>query len=312
MSRPIVCAVDFSDASDAACEAACDLGRQLDAPVILVHVIERLPLEAIAGPDFGPFALTLAERASALEVGVRDALTVRLGAKATELSARGAPVTSQLLDSGRPWDVLVDAATRENAQLIVMGTHGRRGAARWLLGSVAERTVRAAPCPVLVLPGSLSGIREWASGKRSLRVVAAMDLREPAPIAFVRTLRARGPCDVSAVHLFWPPAEIKRRGIDAPYDLESPPEEIRARVEADLRTAVGTLPGNGSLSFVVRPEWGRLSDPLFEIAKALPADLLVVGTHGRHVLDGFASGSTAFGVLKRIELPVVFVPHPAT
>jgi len=308
MTKPILCAVDFSEASDAACEAAVELGRRLDALVILAHVLERLPLEAVSGADFGAFAIGLADRAASIEGAMRDALTVRLEAKANELSKRGPPVETRLLDGGSPWDSLIDAATREQAQLIVMGTHGRRGPARWLLGSVAERTVRGSSCPVIVVPGPHPGIREWGE-RRNLRVAVALDLRDTAPIPFVRELRGAGPCDVTAVHLFWPPAEIKRTGTSVPYDLESPPEEIRTRVEAELRKAIGTLPGKGTLSLIVRPEWGRLSDPLFEIAKSSAADLLVVGTHSRHVLDGFTSGSTAFGVLKRIELPVVFVPH---
>lgn len=303
MTKPILCAVDFSEASDAASEVACDLGGKLDAPVLLAHVIERLPMEPVTGP--GAFEAGLSERATALEGALRDALRVRLDAKATELSEHGVPVGTRLLEGGRPWDALVDCATREHAQLIAMGTHGRRGPARWLLGSVAERTVRGAPCPVLVVPGLQPGIREWGS-LRSLRVAVAMDLRDATPLTFVRALRLAGPCDVTAVHLFWPPAEIKRRRVGLPYDLESPPEEIRVRVEADLRNAVGALPGKGTVSFLVRPEWGRISDPLFEIAKALPADLLVVGTHGGH-LNGF----TTVGVLRRIELPVVFVPTEA-
>lgn len=309
MTNPILCAVDFSEASDAACDAACDLGKRLDAPVILAHVVESLPLEAVSGRDFGAFAAGLTERATALETAMHDALRVRLGAKATELSKRGPPVEARLLLDGRPWDALVDLAKGERAQLVVMGTHGRRGFARWLLGSVAERTVRGAPCPVLVLPGPHPGIREWADGLRSLRVAAALDLRDSAPISFVRSLRVAGPCDVTAVNLYWPPAEVNRQESDVHYDLESPPEAIRATVELDLRKAVGELPGKGTLAFVVRPAWGRLSDPLFEIARGVPADLLVVGTHGRHVLDGYLAGTTATGVLKRIELPVVFVPR---
>lgn len=306
MKAPILVATDFSEASEAAVACAVVLARRLSAPIELVHVLERVPVDAVSGPEFGAFAHTLADRAAALDDAMRDALGQKLRAKAEELAATGVSVSSSVLAAARPWDGLLEVAERLKARMIVMGTHGRRGAARWLLGSVAERTVRGAPCPVLVVPAA-ARFGAWVDESRHLRIALALDLGEPAPVSFLRDLRGACPSDVTAIHLYWPPAEMKRRGISAPFDLEAPPEAIQASVEKELRTMIGQLPGKGTVSFFVRPEWGRLSDPLLRIASELSADLLVVGTHGRHVLDG----STASGLLKRIDLPVAFVPVPA-
>lgn len=309
--KPIVVATDFSDASDAALAAGEDLARKLDAPLELVHVLEHVPVEAVSGAEFGPFARSLAERAASLDEAMRDVLVDRLRAKAAEISARGVPATGRVLTGGRPWDAILELADRELARLIVIGTHGRRGPARWMLGSVAERTVRGATCPVVVLPANRAdAFTAWSKGSKSLRVVVGLDLGESAPMAAVRLLRTAGPCDVIAAHLYWPPYEMKRLEIGAPFDLEAPPKEIEAHVTRELTRTVGDLPGTGSLELFVRAEWGRLSDPLMQLSKDRSADVLVLGTHGHHVLYGFAAGSTAFGVLKRIDRAVVFVPPP--
>jgi nucleotide-binding universal stress UspA family protein len=293
MNAAVLCATDFSDASEAAVTAAAHLARTFEAPLLLVHVFERLPVEAATGPAFGPFAISMTERAGELETSLRDALARRLAAEAIALSQRGARVEARLLDgAGRPWEALLDEAGSQKARMIVMGTHGRRGPARWLLGSVAERTVRGASCPVLVVPSPPSGRRGSPGEKTPFRVMVALDPQDPSPVGFVRDLRAARPCEVVFVHLFWPPAEIKRRRI-LPYDVERPPPELIAQIEKDLRATAGVLPGTGHVTFVVKPEWGRARDSLYAIANELSADLLV---------------TTASGMLKRIQLPVVFVP----
>lgn len=307
----ILVATDFSDASEAAENAAVPLARRLDASIELIHVLERVPVGAVSGPDFGVFAHSLADRAAALDDAMRDALVERLHAKASELSSQGVQVHARVLAAGRPWDALLEVAEKENPRLIAMGTQKRRGPARWLLGSVAERTVRGATCPVLVVPaGAAPAFGEWADRSRNLRIAVALHLGEGAPMSFVRQLRQAGPCDVTVTHLYWPPAEMKRLHLGVPFDLESPPKEIQALVDKDLRALVGELPGSGSLSIVVRPEWGRISDPLLLLAKELSADLLVVGTHGGRALES-TSDSTTTGVLRRIDLPVAFVPVPS-
>jgi nucleotide-binding universal stress UspA family protein len=60
---------------------------------------------------------------------------------------------SVVLRHGTPWTEIATVAREAKADLVVMGTHGRRGVARMLLGSVAERVVRTAPCPVLTVHG---------------------------------------------------------------------------------------------------------------------------------------------------------------
>jgi nucleotide-binding universal stress UspA family protein len=136
MSLDVVLATDLSESSRAAARAAADYARRLGARLHVLHVLWPTS-DAAAGP--------------ALE---------RL---AGELRATAPVVTA--VESGMPAaDIIVRYAERQRASLIVMGTHGRTGVSRALLGSVAERVVRTAPCPVLTVPASWAGEPAAAPG----------------------------------------------------------------------------------------------------------------------------------------------------
>jgi universal stress protein A len=136
----IVVATDFSRASDAALDYASDLARTLGASIHLVHVIE----ESFTG----------------WELYVRDAQEVReriyanaqtsLSLLASSQRKRQLIVTTELRH-GAAADAVARAAADARADLIVVGTHGRSGVPHMLLGSVAERIIRNAPCPVLAV-----------------------------------------------------------------------------------------------------------------------------------------------------------------
>jgi nucleotide-binding universal stress UspA family protein len=128
----ILVATDFSLCSLSALEYAEALARRLDAELLLLHA-EGLP---VAGSEEADLTHAAAER----ELG-RTAQ--RLGNN--HLKARS------LLRLGAPAEEILKAAETERASLIVMGTHGRKGVAHMVMGSVAERVVRSAPCPVLTV-----------------------------------------------------------------------------------------------------------------------------------------------------------------
>ncbi len=139
--KHIVVATDFGDCADHALDVAIALARRLDAKLTLLHVCE-LPVSAYAMYAQGLyFPMDSLEAAAAKAL---DAATVRL----TERYA-GA---DSVLKSGAAVDQVLAAADEVAADLIVMGTHGRRGVSRVLLGSVAEKTVRLSKVPVLTVP----------------------------------------------------------------------------------------------------------------------------------------------------------------
>lgn len=133
---------DFSDTAQHAMDLGLELARKLGASVTVMHVYE---LPSYGFPD-GP-AMT-ADMAGRIEHVARRALEGVAG------RARDAGVDVQsVLRQGLAWTEIVAVAEETKADMIVMGTHGRRGFTRMLLGSVAERVVRAAPCPVLTVRG---------------------------------------------------------------------------------------------------------------------------------------------------------------
>lgn len=143
MSRPIMHATDFSPASRAAFAKAVELAKRDRAPLTITHVM--LPPVMMVGDGYiAPTTWDDISRAHRkMSQKKLDALVAR--AKSAGVRARG------LLLEGQPSDQILRAAKR--AGLLVMGTHGRTGFARFILGSVASRVVAGARCPVVTVRG---------------------------------------------------------------------------------------------------------------------------------------------------------------
>jgi nucleotide-binding universal stress UspA family protein len=141
--RKILVATDFSPASDAALEEALRLSRESGADLYVFHAYETP--SSVANAPAGLYA----EVAQA----VRTLSEAKLEELARRMSGRGANLRP-VLRRGVPEVEIVRAADREGVDLIVMGTHGRRGASRLFLGSVAARVVATASRPVLTIRGA--------------------------------------------------------------------------------------------------------------------------------------------------------------
>ena len=147
MTRPItrvLVPLDFSEESDAALEYAAGLAERVGASLHLLHVYEdpMMTSGALAADMYVPISDDLRETLLA------DART-RLVERANKLPDRVHPTTD--VYTGPVASAITAFANEQHIDLIVMGTHGRGGMAHLLLGSVAERVVRTAPCPVLTV-----------------------------------------------------------------------------------------------------------------------------------------------------------------
>ena len=143
----IVSATDFSEDSTLAVGYAEEIARRFGAEIILLHVDQALP-PVMVSPEIGPVmdvgAMTrIAEEQRMLAQKELDKIVNRM--RDGGLKARS------LLKVGSPFLEVIHAAQTESADLIVMGTHGRTGIAHVLMGSVAERVVQKAHCPVLTI-----------------------------------------------------------------------------------------------------------------------------------------------------------------
>lgn len=137
----ILVPTDLGKASERALQWAVELALQLPATLCLLHVYE-VPASAYASGNF-----TAVDLLTPIEDGAREDLERTLA----DVKAR-LPDASAVMRRGSPWVEILYTIGETKADLVVMGTHGRRGITHALLGSVAEKLIRASPVPVLTVP----------------------------------------------------------------------------------------------------------------------------------------------------------------
>ena len=293
--RRILCSVDFSDFSRRALDLAFALAARSGAEITALHVTAASfpPMAAFPEiPALFPLDAAVMERLGAeLASFVAPSRTPDVALRT--VVAEGAPVTTILRE-----------AEAQGADLIVMGTHGVGGFERWVLGSVAEKVLRKAPCPVLTVAKARQEPFPLDPG-RFAEVVCAVDLSEGSP----RTLAtAVSMSQSSGAHLtllyvledaLQEETAVAHAGLDLSAYRAQRCHEARQRLRA-LAKDVGC----------VHDEIVRTGTPYREIlalAKEREAGLVVVGVHGRRLVDLFHLGSTAHHVVRGAECPVLTV-----
>lgn len=139
--RTILVPVDFEEASERALLAAADLAKTFGAKLLIVHAYE-LP--------FYPYPGAAPTLGNDLPKAIRDAATGGLDALVARIKDQS-PNAEAFLRLGPPADEILAVAREKKVDLIVMGTHGRRGVSHALLGSIAEKVLRRSEIPVLTL-----------------------------------------------------------------------------------------------------------------------------------------------------------------
>jgi nucleotide-binding universal stress UspA family protein len=142
MATTIMHPTDFSEEAGSAEAEAVRLARALGGELVLLHVATDAML-------YGDTGLGTAQLRKAYEAQARWGET-QLAERARVLAAKGVP-TRWIRRTGVPYEEIVNAATEEKADYIVMGTHGYGGLSRLMLGSVADKVIRAAVCPVVTV-----------------------------------------------------------------------------------------------------------------------------------------------------------------
>lgn len=142
----ILVPTDFGEGSDAAIAYALELAKVIGAELVVLHTYE---IPVVGFPD-GTLVAT-----AELTTRVLEGAKVGLDGIAKKLAPSGVRVRT-LVKQGDTWRTILEVADEVSAGLIVMGTHGRRGLPRALLGSVAEKVVRTSSCPVLTVRAAAS------------------------------------------------------------------------------------------------------------------------------------------------------------
>ncbi len=303
--RRILVATDFSECAARALDYAAFLARAYSAQLELLHVVEVLPgsdLDSVAANHYfercrKQAARPLDEQATYLaEVGLAAKWRVRLGIPSQQINA---------------------AATDCEADLVVLGTHGRTGLVEIALGSTAERVVRGAPCPVLTV----------RSVQDHHRLVGNHGAGAAPAIGHILTPVDFSPCSLEALDYATEIAQVFRAPITILhviepifYDLDVAlghivqEREKREQAESQLSELVDRLKPRG-LSMQTAVRGGITADSILAGAQGQRCNLIVMGTHGRRGLSQLRTGSIAEAVLRRAQCPVLTVksrkgPHP--
>jgi len=150
--RTILHPTDFSPRSDYAFRMACSLARDHGGKVIVLHVATPAPVVTSDGVinqwNYADYTEQLWPALNRMK------------------AAEGDVAIERRLEIGEPASTILDMAKELNADMIVMGTHGKRGLERLLLGSVAEQVLRRAECPVLTVKGLMTEPLIESSGKK--------------------------------------------------------------------------------------------------------------------------------------------------
>jgi len=289
----IVCGTDFSACARQSATAAATLAARLGEELHVVHALAATADQLLPGSP---------------QAHLVDPVRKQLDGEAARLRALGAEVTAHLvLDA--PDDALLRVAEEKDAWLIVVGSLGKRGAKRILLGSTSERTALESKRPVLVIRGA-DFLTPWLSGERPLRITLGADFTSAtdAAVRWLERLTEIGPCVICVKQVVWPPEIRGRYGVGTGYDLVELPDEARQAIERELRGNTRRLEGKAELHYEVRPGFGQPAAHLVQLAQRDDADILVVGSHQRKGLERLRLGSVSFGVLHQAPMSVLIVP----
>jgi nucleotide-binding universal stress UspA family protein len=292
--RTVVAGLDFSDGSEAAIVRAADLAERLHARLHLVHAA------SIFNPDLGSLPQP-EEPTDALEARIRAFAEAALGGDEA-LGVIGPEVVVRRGEVAA--EVLLDYVREVAADLVVVGTHGRRGVRHLLAGSVAEEVVRLAPCPVLTVPNAavrtapgpaapvLVPVDFAASNQSATRAAKRTAALFGAPVELVHVVEDVGPYPV-----FYPEAFGVSPGIAEAEFLD--------RAEQHLRAFNADAGGDPAAAFHVR--CGRPHREIIEIAEARNAGLVVMATHGLTGLEHALLGSVTERTIRSAPCPVLSV-----
>jgi nucleotide-binding universal stress UspA family protein len=299
--KNILVATDFEAASDAALVYGRALARTFGASLHLLHVAENQFLRP--SPSDPP--LVKAAQLRSLHERVTDDDRATLRARAV------------IETSDDPAEAIVAYARNEQVDLIVMGTHGRSAMSQLLVGSVAERVVRLAPCPVLtVRQPEREFVRPDASESETSmillkQILVATDFSEPsdAALAYGRELARMFGAQLTVLNI----VEVVAAAYGADGFVAVEPE-LQSQIEESARRRISALLSDEDreqlrAQGVVRAA-SSTALAIVDFARETNTGLIVMGTHGRGAVAHLLMGSVAERVVRTAPCPVLTVRHP--
>jgi nucleotide-binding universal stress UspA family protein len=296
----ILCPVDFSVFSTRALRHAAALARRFEARLVVLHVVPQWrPYVNMPAPFPEPM---LANPVLCAQVK-RDVADL-----VADVIASGVPVETVVREA-EPWREILTVAAEKAVDLIVMGTHGRGGFEHLLMGSVAEKVLNRATCPVVTVCHEEG--RTWEAPGLVRNILCATDL-SPASAPTIRyalSLAAEFQCTLTLLHVLDGLASL-----DSPVHANLPPavtvlsqhEEVARR---ELREAVAS-DAREWCSIDERIVPGRAAEEILRVAAQVAADIIVIGGHRHTSVARTVLGSTSQSVVRAASCPVLTVRVP--
>jgi nucleotide-binding universal stress UspA family protein len=292
----ILCPIDFSDHARHAVEHATMLARWYDSTITVLYVQPFIMTAASAAvtPTLPPSVAAARDRQETL-ASMRTFLR--------DLADGDVSMECELME-GTAAPVILERAQTLPSDLIVMGTHGHSGFERLVLGSVTERVLRKASCPVLSVPPRVHGVSHRPPV--FTRILCAIDFSECSlnALRYAMAMAQEADAHLTVLHVMEMSPEVEEflsGGLDILRDYtvrarSSREERLRAIVPEAVRVycTVETVLAEGKPSREILRE-----------AAERRSDLIVIGIHGRGAMDRLFFGSTAQHVVREAICPVL-------
>ena len=291
----ILCPIDFSETSQHALDHAAAIAGWYEAQLTVLYIFASRP-----AMDVPPLPLTDADRERLREEMRRAAARVPGGVPLDLRIEEAAVVHEEILAQGR----------NIGADLLVLGTHGRSGFQRLFLGSVTEKVIRKAACPVLVVPPRAPGASP-GTPVQFRRILCPVDFSESSLQALAYALRMAEEADahLTALHVIDMPAVTS----EEPAAFEADLDRIRRAGAAEAKQRLHALVPDRARTFCTVETAiveGRAYAEIVRQAAGRQSDLIVMGVRGRGAIDRLLFGSTTHHVIRSAACPVLIVRQP--
>jgi nucleotide-binding universal stress UspA family protein len=284
--KKILCPVDFFPASDAAVRYATGLAANYGAAIHLVHVVMPVAISPYE------YAVDTTEIMRSME----KRSTNEMNDVVARIRAASVPAEAELR-VGDVYDEIKGAIDDVRPDLIVVGTHGRRGVERWFMGSTTEKLLRHSPVPLVTISAAAG---EWWRDPQFGRILVTTDFSEGTrdARAYAFSVAQENDSKLTLLHV------VQDLALDVSATYR---DSLLAGVRRQLETLV---PGEARnwCDIKTRVETGVPYRIILRTIEDDRPDLLIMNIHGKGVLDRALLGSTAERVVRAASCPVMMIP----
>jgi len=298
--RRILCPIDFSEFSRHALDHAVAIARRYDATVTVLNVCALVPATASApGTPILPVSVPTPDDLDALLERMKRFVETEVGL--------AVPMRFEIGEGNAASEIL-DRATAIPSDLIVMGTHGRSGFERLVLGSVTEKVIHKAACPVLTVPRPMADAVP-VPDRLFTRILCAIDFSDTSlrALEYALSLAQEKDAQLTLVHVVEvTPApqseaagdvEARALGAYVAAAAEARAEQLQ-RIVPDSVRAYCTVERTLAI--------GKAHHEILRIAAERDSDVIILGAHG-FGLTQLLFGSTAHQVVRQARCPVLTI-----